>query len=90
MATFFFVPDEGRAVVSEITGEGGHVVGGVSEPEYMVTDEFTGSRISETPVVIVGLDDGELFDDEPVHRSALNFLPNEVVKRQAVEVGNKA
>ena len=28
VAALFFVPGEGRAVVAEVAGEGGHVVGG--------------------------------------------------------------
>ena len=38
VAAFFFVPDEGWAVVAEIPGEGGHVVGGIREMENVVAD----------------------------------------------------
>ena len=38
VAALFIVPDEGRAVVAEVAGEGGHVVGGVGEAEDVVAD----------------------------------------------------
>ena len=36
VAAGFGVPGEGWAVVVEVAGEGGHVVGGVGEAEYVV------------------------------------------------------
>ena len=62
VAAFLFVPDEGRAVVAEVSGEGGQVVGGVGEAQDVVADEFAGGRVSELPVVVVGCDDGDLLE----------------------------
>ena len=42
VAALFFVPDEGRAVVAEVEGEGGHVVGGVGEAQDVVADKGAG------------------------------------------------
>ena len=61
VAAFFFVPDEGRAVVAEVAGEGGHVVGGVGEAEDVVADEVTGGGGAEGSVVVGGGNDGELL-----------------------------
>ena len=66
VAAFFFVPDEGRAVVAEVAGEGGHVVGGVGEAEDVVADEVAGGGGAEGAVVASGRDDGELLDDVKV------------------------
>ena len=44
VAAFFFVPDEGLAVVAEVPGEGGYVVSGIRETEHVVTDEVAGGR----------------------------------------------
>ena len=51
------VPGERRARVAEVAGEGGHVVGGVGEPEDVVPDQLAGGRVSELPVVVVERDD---------------------------------
>ena len=59
VAAFFFVPDEGRAVVAEVAGEGGHVVGGVGEAEDVVADEVAGGGAAEGAVVVGGSDDRE-------------------------------
>ena len=48
MAALFFVPDEGRAIVAEVAGEGGDVVGGVGEAEDVVADEGAGGGIPPT------------------------------------------
>ena len=61
VAALFFVPDEGRAVVAEVAGEGGHVVGGVGEAEDLVAHEVAGGGVSESAVVVGGGDDGKLF-----------------------------
>ena len=58
VAAFFFVPDEGGAVVAEVAGEGGHVVGGVGEAEDVVTDEGAGGGGAEGAVVVGRGDDG--------------------------------
>ena len=62
VAAFFFVPDEGRAVVAEVAGEEGHVVGGVGEAEDVVADEGAGGGGAEGAVVVGEGDDGELLD----------------------------
>ena len=51
VAAFFFVPGEGWAVVAEVAGEGGHVVGGVGEAEDVVADEVGGGAVAEGAVV---------------------------------------
>jgi len=65
VAAFFFVPDEGRAVVAEVAGEGGHVVGGVGEAENVVADEVGDGGGAEIAIVVSGRDNGELLDDVP-------------------------
>ena len=67
VAALFFVPDEGRAVVAEVAGEGGHVAGGVGEAEDVVADEGAGGGGAEGVVVVGGGNDGELLYDVPVH-----------------------
>ena len=86
VAALFFVPGEGRAVVAEVAGEGGHVVGGVGEAEDVVADEVAGGGGAEGAVVVGGSDDGELFDDIPVQCCALHLLSDNVVIGNAVEV----
>ena len=66
VAALFFVPDEGRAVVAEVAGEGGDVVGGVGEAEDVVADEGAGGCGAEFVVVVAGGNDWELLDDVPV------------------------
>ena len=61
VAALFIVPDEGRAVVAEVAGEGGHVVGGVGEAEDVVADEGAGGGGADRAVVVGGGDDGELL-----------------------------
>ena len=58
VAAFFFVPDEGRAVVAEVAGEWGHVVGRVGEAEDVVAHEVAGGGVAEDTVVVGGRDDG--------------------------------
>ena len=60
VAAFFFVPDEGRAVVAEVPGEGGHIMGGVSEAEHVVADEVAGGCLAECAVVVGWGDDGQV------------------------------
>ena len=48
VAAFLAVPDEGRAVVAQVPGEGNHVVGGVGEPQHVFPDKLTGSGICRT------------------------------------------
>ena len=62
VAALFFVPDEGRAVVAEIAGEGGHVVSGVGEAEDVITDEVAGGGGAEGAFVVGGDDDWELLE----------------------------
>ena len=80
VAAFLFVPDEGLAVVAEVAGEGGHVVGGVREAEDVVADEVAGGRRAEGAVVVGGGDDGELFDDDTNSYSSREFS---VVQRKS-------
>ena len=54
VAALFIVPDEGRAVVAEVAGEGGHVVGGVGEAEDVVANEVAGGGVAEGAVVVGG------------------------------------
>ena len=60
VAALFFVPDEGRAVVAEVAGEGGDVVGSVGEAEDVVADEAAGGGVAEVAVVVGGGDDREV------------------------------
>ena len=90
VAAFFFVPDEGRAVVAEVAGEGGHVVGGVGEAQDVVADEVAGGGGPEFAVVVGGGDDGKLFDDVPIESCALQLLSDDVVERNAIQICNKA
>ena len=89
MAAFFFIPDKGRAVVAEVAGEGCHVVRGVREAEHMVADEVADGFVSELAVVISGCDDGELFDDVPGEVGCLDLLASNVIKTEAVEIGEQ-
>ena len=84
MSAVVFVPGERGAVVSEIAGERGHIVGGVGEAEHVVSDEFAGGGVSEPAVVGVGRDYGELFDDEQVQGLALQLLPGHEVEGNRV------
>ena len=52
----FFIPDEWRAIVVEVAGEGLQVPSGVGQFEYTGDDEF-----DEGFGVCVGWDDGKLF-----------------------------
>ena len=52
---------KGGAVVAEVAGEGGHVVGGVGEAKDVVANEAAGGGVAEGAVVVGGGDDGELF-----------------------------
>ena len=54
VAALLIVPDEGRAVVAEVAGEGGHVVGGVGEAEDVGADEVAGGGGAEGAVVVGG------------------------------------
>ena len=54
VAALFFVPDEGRAVVAEVAGEGGDVMGGVGEAEDVVADEGAGGGGAEGAIVVGG------------------------------------
>ena len=84
VAALLVVPDEGRAVVAEVAGEGGHVVGGVGEAQDVVAHEVTGGCVAEGAVVVGGGDDGELLDDVPVHRCSMDLLPcNEIKHRRS-------
>ena len=74
VAALFIVPDEGRAVVAEVAGEGGHVVGGVGEAEDVIADKGAGGGGAESAVVVGGGDDGELLDNVPVQGRALHFF----------------
>ena len=89
VAALFFVPDEGRAVVAEVAGEGGHVVGSVGEAEDVIADESAGGGVAERAVVVGRGDDRELFDDVPVHVSALSLLPRNEVQAMRSQVGNQ-
>ena len=80
VATFFFVPDKGRAVVAEVTGEGFHVVRGVREAEHMIADEVAGGFVSKLAVVVGRCDDGELFDDVQFDVRAMYLLASDIVK----------
>ena len=90
VAAFFLVPDEGRAVVTEVAGEGGHVVGGVGEAEDMVADEVAGGGGAEGAVVVGGCDDGELLDYVPVHVRALSLLPRHEIQTKRTQAGDQA
>ena len=63
VAALLFVPAEGRAVVAEVAGERGQVVGGVGEAQHVVADQLAGGGAAERPVVVGGGDDGELFNE---------------------------
>ena len=84
VAALFFVPDEGRAVVAEIAGEGGHVVGGVGEAEDVVADESAGGGGAEGAVVVGGRDDRELLDSVQGQVCGLHLLSNNIVECNAV------
>ena len=84
VAALFFVPDEGRAVVAEVAGEGGDVVGCVGEAEDVVADEGAGGGGAELAVVVGGGDDGELLDDVPCQMCTLDLLASSIVKGEAV------
>ena len=86
VAALFFVPDEGRAVVAEVAGEGGHVVGGVGEAEDVVANEVAGGGVAEGAAVVGRGNDGKLLDDVPVQCCALHFLSDNVVKGNAVKI----
>ena len=88
VAALFFVPDEGRAVVAEVAGEGGHVVGGVGEAEDVIADESCGRWCVPKACgrSLRGRDDGKLLDDVPVQCCALHFLSDNVVKGNAVKI----
>ena len=58
VAAFLLVPDERRAVIAEVTGEWGHVVRRVGEPQHMVPDEVAGRLVTEPLIVVVGRDNG--------------------------------
>ena len=90
VAALFFVPDEGRAVVAEVAGEGDHVVGGVGEAEDVVADEVAGGGVAEGAVVVGGCDDGELLYCVPSQMRPLNLLTSNVIECHAVEVGKQA
>ena len=89
VAAFLFVPDEGLAVVAEVAGEGGHVVGGVREAEDVVADEIAGGCRAEGVVVVGGGDDGELFDDEPTQICPWHFVARHIIEAIAVEIRNE-
>ena len=61
VAALLIVPYEGRAIVSQVPGEGLHVVGRVRQPEHVVADDLAGGRVAETPVVVLGRNDGKLL-----------------------------
>ena len=79
VATFFLVPYEGWAVVSEVVGEWCHVVRRVCESQHVVTHKVAGRLVAESQVVALGRDDRELFDDVPVQMRALGLLPHNKV-----------
>ena len=74
VAAFLFVPDEGRAVVAEVFGEGLHIVGGIRETEHVLADEVAGGCRAECAVVVGGGDDGKLLNDIPVQMGSLSLL----------------
>ena len=56
----------GGPLYPKVLSERRHVVGGVGEAEHVVADEVTRGRVAELPVVVVGRDDRQLLDNEPV------------------------
>ena len=62
VTALLLVPDEGRTPIAEVAGEWRHVVGGVGEAQHVVADQIAGGRSAELPVVVLGRDDGELFE----------------------------
>ena len=69
---------------------GGRAGGGVGEAEDVVADEGAGGGGAEGAVVVGGGDDGELLDDVPIESRALQFLSDDVVERNAIQICNKA
>ena len=86
VAALFFIPDERRAVVAEVAGEGCHVVGGEGESEDVVADEVASGGGVEGAVVVGGGDYRELLHRVPSEVCPLNFLASNVVESEAVEV----
>ena len=86
VAAFFFVPDEGRAVVAEVAGEGGHVVGGVGEAEDVVADEVASGGVAEGAVVASVSDDRELLNNKPIKIGSLQLLPRNIIKGMGTKI----
>src|SRR3546814_7541011 len=84
VAAVFGVPDEGFAVVAEVAGEAGQVVGGVAQAQDLLADEVADGGGAERVGVALGGDQGELFDYEPVHAGALHFLTSYEVESKRV------
>src|SRR3546814_1953010 len=89
VAAVFGVPDEGFAVVAEVAGEAGQVVGGVAQAQDLLADKVADGGGAERVGVALGGDQGELFDYEPVHASALLFLTSYEVESKRVCVSKE-
>src|SRR3546814_3521277 len=84
VAAVFGVPDEGFAVVAEVAGEAGQVVGGVAQAQDLLADEVADGGGAGRVGVALGGDKGELFDYEPVAAGALQFVTRTEVERKRV------
>ena len=89
MSPFLLVPSERRAIVTQVSGEGRHIIGSVSESEHMVTDEVTGGRVAELPVVVSGWNYRELLYYEPIEMLPLYLLSGYEVQGKRIKTSRQ-
>ena len=92
----FLLPSEGGSYVSglvhvaEVSGEGGHVVGGVGQFQHRLAHDVS-RRLRPEPdgLVALGRHNGKLLDDEQVQRLSVHLLPGHEVENGRVQVGSE-
>ena len=90
------VPAEGRSnlagfiQIAQVSGERGHVVGGVGQFQHHLAHNLAGRLRAEVDgIVAIQRDDGELLDNVPVEVCALGFLADYEVKDSGTKIGQQ-
>ena len=89
VSALLLIPSERRAIVPQVSSEGRHIIGSVSESEHMVTDEVAGRRIAELPSVVSGWNHRELLYYEPIEVLPLYLLSGCEVQGKRVETSRQ-